>query len=210
MSAAGTRECGVCWWVYDPATGDDDAQVPPGVAFDELPAEYTCPRCQAAKERFLRPPDDPVGRLVGAYRAVDLRMRGLPVHNPRLAVEAVGFRRVGDAFVGVLVTPWFLNLVVLGPKLPREGDSTELAFPGGVFTAFGTAPEGVAHLAVSLLSPVEELADQAAARAVAVEALRLVLTRKGEVAPPVSGADAETTAPKAQGRRGLFAGILGA
>jgi [NiFe] hydrogenase assembly HybE family chaperone len=210
MSDRGTRECGVCWWVYDPAVGDDDAQVPAGVAFDDLPETYVCPRCHALKERFLRPPDDPVGRLVAAYRAVDVRMRGLPIHNPLLSVEAVGFRRVGDTFVGALITPWFLNLIVLGQALPREGDSVELAFPGGIFTALGAAPEGVRHLAVSLLSPVNELADQAAARAVADEALRLVLAPASvEPTPPPSPAEATPAAPKTLGRRGLFGGLLG-
>jgi [NiFe] hydrogenase assembly HybE family chaperone len=207
------RECGVCWWVYDPETGDDDAQVPEGVAFDDLPDTYTCPRCQAPKGRFLRPnathdatKADPVGPLVEAYRAVDLRMRGLPIYNTRLRVEAVGFRRAGNVLVGALVTPWFLNLIVLGRPLPREGESVELVFPGGRFAAMGAAPEGVAHLAIPLLSPVDELADQAAARAMALESLRLVLM------PEVSAAhiakDADVEEKRAIGRRGLLGGLL--
>ncbi len=30
-------ECGICWAVYDPALGDDVAQVPPGTPFAALP-----------------------------------------------------------------------------------------------------------------------------------------------------------------------------
>ena len=207
MTDAGARECGVCWWVYAPSVGDEDAMVPPGVAFEDVPEGYVCPRCQAPKERFLRPTADLVERLVGAYRVVDARMRGLPIHNPRLAVEAVGFRAAGDGqIVGVLVTPWFVNLVVLGRPLPPEGESVELALPGGTFHALGASPEGVAHLAVSLLSPVTELADRAAARAFAEEALRIVFRPES---PPPSIAPTTGAPSPSIGRRGLLGALVG-
>lgn len=195
------RECGVCWWVYDPEAGDDDAQIPPGVAWDALPDDYACPRCGAAKARFLRQRtvEEDVASLVAAYEAVDVRMRELPIHNPRLAVEAVGFRQAGELFVGAIVTPWFLNLVVLGREVPASGESVELVLPGGRF-ALVAAHEGVPHLALPLLSPVTEIVDREAARAVASECLRLVL--EGD-APSVPAA------PRGVGRRGLFAGLLG-
>lgn len=41
------------------------------------------------------------------------RIRGLPIANPALAVEVVGFRDYGAHTLGVLVTPWFMNLVLL-------------------------------------------------------------------------------------------------
>ena len=47
-------ECGVCWSVYDPAEGDPVWQVPVGTSFAELPADWRCPNCDAAKSRFLR------------------------------------------------------------------------------------------------------------------------------------------------------------
>lgn len=47
------RECGVCWTVYDPAVGDPVWQVPPGTAFEDLPAHWSCPHCAAEKSRFL-------------------------------------------------------------------------------------------------------------------------------------------------------------
>ncbi len=46
-------ECGVCWEVYDPARGDDVWQVPPGTPFAALPDHWRCPRCDAARARFL-------------------------------------------------------------------------------------------------------------------------------------------------------------
>lgn len=52
-------ECGVCWWVYDPAEGDAAAQVPPGTPFSRLPADWRCPQCDGAPEKFLVLRDEP-------------------------------------------------------------------------------------------------------------------------------------------------------
>jgi rubredoxin len=51
---ADTRlECRICWYVYDPAEGDEIAQVPPGTPFAGLPAHWRCPQCDAGREMFL-------------------------------------------------------------------------------------------------------------------------------------------------------------
>lgn len=42
-----TRDCG---WVYDPAIGDPDHGVPPGVAFADLPDDWVCPNCGRVKD----------------------------------------------------------------------------------------------------------------------------------------------------------------
>jgi rubredoxin len=44
--------CGICGYVYDPVKGDPDNGTPSGVAFEELPADWTCPVCGAGKEEF--------------------------------------------------------------------------------------------------------------------------------------------------------------
>lgn len=44
--------CGPCGWVYDPAEGDPDGDIPPGVAFEDLPEDYVCPVCGATKDLF--------------------------------------------------------------------------------------------------------------------------------------------------------------
>jgi rubredoxin len=46
-------ECGICWAVYDPSLGDPVAQVPPGTAFADLPADWTCPNCDAVPTKFM-------------------------------------------------------------------------------------------------------------------------------------------------------------
>ena len=57
---------------------------------------------------------DPSARIEAAFRAIlETRMRGLPVLNPAVEVEAVGFRAWEGHWLGMLVTPWFINLMLL-------------------------------------------------------------------------------------------------
>jgi rubredoxin len=58
VSANAKMECGVCWHVYDPAIGDDVWQVPPGVSFSALPADWRCPNCDAPQAKFMRLADE--------------------------------------------------------------------------------------------------------------------------------------------------------
>jgi len=44
--------CNVCGYVYDPALGDPDNGIKPGTAFENLPDDWVCPVCGAAKEDF--------------------------------------------------------------------------------------------------------------------------------------------------------------
>lgn len=44
--------CLVCDWIYDPAIGDPEADIPPGIPFEELPDEWVCPVCGVGKEDF--------------------------------------------------------------------------------------------------------------------------------------------------------------
>ena len=53
IGPATRMQCGVCWHVYDPASGDPEAGVPPGTGFPDLPAGWSCPGCGSPPERFL-------------------------------------------------------------------------------------------------------------------------------------------------------------
>jgi len=44
--------CVICGFTYDPEEGDPSAGIPPGTPFGELPEDYRCPVCNAAKEYF--------------------------------------------------------------------------------------------------------------------------------------------------------------
>jgi len=45
--------CEPCGFVYDPAEGDPDGGIPPGMAFEDLPATWFCPVCGARKSDFV-------------------------------------------------------------------------------------------------------------------------------------------------------------
>ncbi|MFW6121233.1 MAG: rubredoxin [Petrotogales bacterium] len=47
-------ECLVCGYVYDPEKGDPDNGVEPGTAFEDIPDDWVCPVCDAAKGQFKK------------------------------------------------------------------------------------------------------------------------------------------------------------
>ncbi len=138
-------------------------------------------------------------RLASCYREIGrLRMVGLPVCNPALEVEAVGFRVLAGEAFGVLLTPWCMNLVLLDlPGTPARralpaGTERSYDFPAGRIAFMVAMIEDFGRVdAASLFSPMDEFADAEAARAAALAALDAVL------APPPQAAS---------GRRGLLFG----
>lgn len=146
-----------------------------------------------------------VAALVAAYAAADAAMRDLPIYNPVLAVEGTAFYPVeGEGLLGILITPWFMNLVILPettvPFDPaRCGASRKVALPGGprAFRAAGDAGLGTIWTA-SLHSPMDVFHSPAQARAEARLRLAEALT------PPV----ADTSAPACPGRRAFLGGRI--
>ena len=45
-------QCDVCGYVYDPAVGDPDGGIASGTAFEDIPADWVCLVCGAAKDDF--------------------------------------------------------------------------------------------------------------------------------------------------------------
>ncbi len=101
------------------------------------------------------------------------RMLGVPVVNPALRVQCVGFVAWGDHYLGVLITPWFMNLVLLpGAGQPwadlSVGEKLVQRFPSGAYEfILGEEPGAGRYLMCSLFSPMFEFVDQAAAVATA-------------------------------------------
>ena len=44
--------CTVCGYIYDPEKGDPDGGIAPGTPFEEIPDDWVCPVCGAAKSDF--------------------------------------------------------------------------------------------------------------------------------------------------------------
>ncbi|MFO8100615.1 MAG: rubredoxin [Dehalococcoidia bacterium] len=47
-------ECSVCGYIYDPELGDPDGGIAPGTAFEDIPDDWVCPVCGAAKSDFVK------------------------------------------------------------------------------------------------------------------------------------------------------------
>lgn len=116
-------------------------------------------------------------RLVDAFQRAAERQQGLPFFRSALAVETVGFRPWQGCQAGVLITPWFINLIILpGPDMDWSafpvGKQQHWHFPSGSyeFTGGWIGKLGP-YQSCALLSPVPDFADQAAARAAALSAL---------------------------------------
>lgn len=140
------------------------------------------------------PRGDPSARIVDAYERIRrTRMEGLPFLNTRLRVEAVGFRPWEGQWLGALVTPWSLNLLLM----PGEGEWTSLAagaerfvaFPAGCFRfiAGHEATLGESH-SCSLFSPVLEFTGHEAARLTAEAALAGLFEPEALEDPPAPAA----------------------
>ncbi len=112
------------------------------------------------------------------------RMVDVPVLNPALSVAAFGFDPHKDHHVGVLMTPWFMNLILI-PRDPgnnllaglQAGTSQRHSLPGGRFEFMVAHEEALGqYLVSSLFSPMFEFADQEAAEMTARAVLDQVMT----------------------------------
>ena len=93
-----------------------------------------------------------VAALVAAYRRVaETDMVGVPICNPALAVEAVGFRAFGPGWLGAVVTPWFLNALLVPADPARWAD-----VPNCILTPHtgGATDAAVAQMAQMLLANI--------------------------------------------------------
>lgn len=66
--------CNICGYIYDEAAGIPDAGIAPGTKWDELPEDWVCPLCGAAKSEFSEQAaadEKPQAVLTEAYDAAD-------------------------------------------------------------------------------------------------------------------------------------------
>lgn len=158
----------------------------------------------------------PPERLETVFRHIAAtRMAGMAMVNPALAVEAVGFRPLGQDWVGVLITPWSMNLVCLpGPETGLETSSSgtrrDLDLPSGTYEFLTAHEESLGpYLTSSLFSPMFDFADMAQAREVASVVLAEVLTPLAPEAPPPPAPGMGAKLEQPVSRRGFLGAFLG-
>ena len=137
-------------------------------------------------------------RLEEHFREIYVRcMKDVPICNDALEVACTGFQPFGDWIVGIILTPWFMNVVAApregAPKVEdRPGTTRTLAFPAGNVDFLATELDGFDRLLfASLFSPMQDFADHGGALATAVAAMEALM------APPQPEQKAEPAAPAA-------------
>lgn len=128
------------------------------------------------------------------------RMRGLPVVNNSLSVQAVDFSRLDEDWLGILITPWFMNLMLLpGPGSSwnelQAGATIDKQFPYAAFEfTLATEEQLGTYAFCSLFSPMFRFESQTAALTTAQSSLHALLAK---------------AAPRGISRRDLLRGNLG-
>lgn len=145
------------------------------------------------------------------------RMQGVALLHPAVRVKAIGFEwlEAEEAALGVLVTPWFMNLVLLGLErqaAPSHLGKSTLHQIGGENLEFMDAYEDAASLGrfrvCSLFSPMFEFAGAAAAEDTARAVLQHLRARSEQksVTPTMPRAQAIRPAEAIPARRAFFLG----
>jgi [NiFe] hydrogenase assembly HybE family chaperone len=129
---------------------------------------------------------DPSAPVASAYRRIEReRMAGLPVHNEALEVETVGFQRWADHWLGIVISPWCMSLLLLPGTsstwiAATENERIFHRFPAGDFAFLGgEEPEIGEYQSCALFSPMSQFASQSDAVLTAHAAL-LALIRAPE------------------------------
>ena len=112
------------------------------------------------------------------------RMLDIPICNHDISVKVVGFQSWDNCFLGVLVTPWFMNLILLPQSRDawenlKELESVPHIFPSGRYSFLvGYEAELGKYQSCSLFSPMFEFADNDAAIETATEVIKELMNQE--------------------------------
>ncbi|WP_294540468.1 [NiFe]-hydrogenase assembly chaperone HybE [uncultured Rhodoblastus sp.] len=151
-------------------------------------------------------------RLEAYFDEVHRRaMADAPICNKALAVAGVGFRPWRGQALGIVVTPWFMNIVLVplqdSPPIPAAaGEKQSVSLPCGKVDFLVADLEGLGRLLVcSLFSPMQDFVDQEAALATARAAVAALMDEgalaqapEPEIYPFAPDAPRETPAERAE------------
>ncbi|MCV6612764.1 MAG: [NiFe]-hydrogenase assembly chaperone HybE [Amphritea sp.] len=127
------------------------------------------------EQPLAKPLDKPLNKLdelVVHYQRAALKMADLPVYNPVLTVATVGFQDWTGRQIGVLITPWFMNLICFANAddpwyrwgEQQIGHKQMLSLPSGQYECLYSWAEGAeGYLSCSLFSPMAEFEQQSVA-----------------------------------------------
>lgn len=158
---------------------------------------------------FLIHTENPATRVEEAFCRVQReRMADVPILNAALSVEAVDFQHWQGHWLGMLVTPWFLSILLL-PGKNEDWESISdnrrrlIHFPAGEMTFVGNQDVGLGEFqSCSLFSPMDQFTCQDEAVITARASLSTLLHIE------IKDASTKSEAPVSTARRRFFAPFL--
>jgi len=133
------------------------------------------------------------------FRIQREQMSDVPILNPALSVEAVDFQRWQGHWLGIVVTPWCMSLLLVPGGTQgwvSVGDNKRrfVRFPAGDFAFLGSAEAELGeYQSCPLFSPMQRFSSQSEATLTARASLVAMLTAPGgaeaakESMPPKAG-----------------------
>ncbi len=154
-------------------------------------------------------------RLEAHFEQVYRRsMADVPICNTALSVASVGFREWSGQALGIVLTPWFMNIVLAplegaAPVTGKSGDAKSVWLPAGKMEFLVSELDGFGSLLMcSLFSPMDDFSDHEAALATASAAMDALLDRlllaeapEPEIYPTAADTPRQTPADRAENLR---------
>ena len=155
--------------------------------------------------------DNPADQVETAFFKIYRdRMADVPIHNTALSVEAVDFQMWQGQWLGVLITPWSMSVMLVprqidGWEMPGENQRRFIQFPVGNMPFLGNAePDLGQFLSCALFSNMAQFSTQSDAVQAARAALLALFKDPAQPPPPSSERPAKLTDNPTLSRRRLF------
>lgn len=169
----------------------------------------------------------PAHRLEQGFEEIRAeRMKGLPFLHPNVGIEAVGFQKWDGYWLGVMVTPWCMNLILSEGVASKwrsipEGRRLNYRFPAGIYDFISVRDKTLGEYQMcSLMSPLDDVVENHALAVEIAKASLLEIMKPGaepelgepipsftkEVDPAAVEKACETLIEKPLSRRSFFRG----
>ena len=139
------------------------------------------------------------------FRIQQERMADVPLLNPALCVEAVDFQRWNGHWLGIILTPWCMSILLLpgsdgGWISAGENKRRFIKFPVGDLAFLGSdEPELGEFQSCALFSPMDRFATRSEAVLTARASLLALLAPPALPVPAASPGEAAPAVPAARG-----------
>lgn len=116
------------------------------------------------------------------FRVQQERMADVPILNPALSVEAIDFQRWQGHWLGIVVTPWCMSVLLVPGSTDHwvwtgENKRRFVTFPAGEFAFLGSEEAELGEFqSCSLFSPMGKFANQVEAAMTARASMVALLT----------------------------------